>query len=182
MYIQNILYSIQWQSLSENYFTPRPLPIPPPILPVLPTPLGRPLPRVGPVPEPDAPLPDDDAGGGTLLPETAELPPTTFPLTLPRDEPPRPDVAAALLSAASLAAATAAFSLSLAAALLRSSSFRRSFSRVCASASASMSFRSLVAPCQWPERRRRWVCSVCERMRTQRFRRVFAELTVEETV
>lgn len=65
--------------------------------------------------------------------------------------------------------------------LCSSSAALRSAARCLSSASASCSARSSVAPFQPGWRMRRWLCSVCDRMRVQVLRRVEALETVFET-
>lgn len=79
--------------------------------------------------------------------------------------------------------------LSCSSSLRRISSRRRSASlrsRCLASSrsifSASISSRSLLAPFQFLLRMRRWLCSVCDRIRVHVFRRVDALVTVWETL
>lgn len=102
------------------------------------------------------------------------LPPTPLPLLL--------GVFVAAICAASLfLASSSAF---LAAASFRNTSSRcRRCSAACRSiASASAACTSAVEPAQCGERIKRWLCSVCDRMRVQVCSKVADEETVRETV
>lgn len=106
--------------------------------------------------------------------------PTLDGRTLPRVKPRVPldvvDVACALLLSSSSAFRAAA-------SLCRCSSCSRLSAACCLSrASCSMSAMSCDAPCQLGSRMRRWLCSVCDKMRVQVLSNVDAESTVRETV
>lgn len=140
-------------------------------------PVPRPVPRPRTLPyRPDV-LPLVVRGAGTPRPADADGGRCPLELALAPFRIPR----VGFFSAAALRVSAAAASRSLASALSRASCFRRSASCCFAISSASTSATSFVEPSQCSERRRRWVCSVCERMRIQRSRSLLALLTVEET-
>lgn len=118
-----------------------------------------PLPIPVPLVDSDPPLVPVPATGGAIL-DPPLCDPEDAALFVPLKPLPVPLVDGGFLSAASLLAAAAAASLSLSSARSCSCSLRLSASRAWWVDSASISWRSCVAPCQWPERSRRWVCSV----------------------
>ena len=105
------------------------------------------------------------------------LVPRTAP-TLPFPLPPAAEFAAASLLLASSASAR----LCTSSRLLSSSCSRLCASSAFRASSCSASAASWLAPCQPGCRMRRWLCSVCERMRVQVLRRVEAVVTVLDTV
>lgn len=156
--------------------TPLLLPVPVPLVPLVVRDAPKPLPICEPprVLELAPPTPEPVPGPPLSMPP--RVPPRT-PLT-PLTPDPRP--------AAEPVPAMRALSCS--SAFRRASSRRRSSSaalrsRACwrAAASASMSCKSWVEPFQLGLRMRRWLCSVCERIRVQVLRRVEALSTVWET-
>lgn len=148
--------------------------------------LPLPIPPTLPIPVPlvvlDAGAPLAIGGGAAILEPPLEDPATDPVVLATLLDPLVPLVGAGFFSAAFLLASASAAALSRSAILSRSASLRRSASCALFAVSASMSSRSCVAPCQWPDRRRRCVCSVCDRMRIHRSRSVFAFATVCETV
>lgn len=101
-------------------------------------------------------------------------------LTPPRV--PRTPVPLAVVPPASLRRSASSAARRSSSRLRCSSAARRCASSCCATRSSSTASRSRVEPCQSLLRRRRWLCSVCDRMRVHVLRRVEAFVTVLETV
>lgn len=128
----------------------------------------------------DVRVPSPDVGLAVPIPlpraVALVVPRTPRVLTLPR-------VGAELLEPAVASRCLCSSARRLTSARRRSSSAAlRSAAAALAAASLSMSARSCDAPFQDGLRSRRWLCSVCDRMRVQVLRRVEAVFTVLETV
>lgn len=161
------------------HFTPLPAPVPVPRVPLAVLPAPNPLPICDPALEPELVLLTTDVFAPDP-PLKKPLPLVVVPLAAPR-VPLAPRVPAVAAPLARRCCSRSSNARRVSSRRRSASAARRCSARCSASLSSSMASRSRVAPAQSLLRIRRWLCSVCERMRVQVLRRVEALVTVWET-
>lgn len=174
---------------------PMPVPVPVPLVPRAVRPVPKPLPICDPAREPALAIllfPNPDTFALDAAPPPRTIPPlprvvlapplVPLPAANPR---PRPlvddDVAVVVLPPASRLCSRSSTRRRASSRLRSSSAARRCTASCSTSFSSSIASRSLLAPFQSLLRMRRWLCSVCDRIRVQVLRRVEALVTVWDT-